>query len=635
METANGSKNGASTNDRRHRFDGFEVDPANRTLLRDGELVPLTGKVFDILLVLADNPGRLLNKDELIEQVWHGDFVEEGNLARNVSTLRKALGDTGKEHKYIVTVQGRGYRFLADVSEVTNVDNANIGTHALYLEKSPKPFVSERLSKKWLWVIPVMVLLIAAAWIGKQRFLTPTGQVKTLAVLPIKPINSENRDQIYEIGIANSLIDKLSGVNGLIVRPLSATRKYSDIEQDPIIAGKEQQVDYVFASNYQIANGKIRITAQLINVQNGSFEEMFKDEEDNANIFEAQDAIALKVERFLLTRFNIERGSIATTSYKTNQDAYRLYISGLYQWNRRTGASLQKAAEYFEQAVKIDPNYAQAFAGLASCYALYPSYEISSPSESFLKAKEVAEKALALDENLAEAHTALAFELYHYEADWGRAETEFKRAIELDPNYATAHHWYGEYLGAAGRFDEAFAEQQIALMLDPRSFIINTDLGWNFYMAGRYDQAITQYRRALEIEPDSPITHYIFSDTLGKQGKYADATTEYFTAMQSSGFNQQQIAPLRQAFTASGYEGFIRERIIWRQKIYTQKYQLQSIEMAQDYTFLNEKNEAFAWLQKAFEKHEADLVFLKFNPAFDNLHSDPRFDQLVQRVGPK
>ncbi|MGH9821085.1 MAG: tetratricopeptide repeat protein, partial [Pyrinomonadaceae bacterium] len=282
-------------------------------------------------------------------------------------------------------------------------------------------------------------------------------------------------------------------MQGLIVRPLSATRKYSDIDQDATLAGKEQQVDYVLASNYQTSNGKIRLTAQLINVQTGLVEEVFRDEEDSADIFAMQDAIAAKVENLLLTLLNIERGSITAKNYKTNEEAYRLYVSGLYQWNRRTGASLQKAAEYFNQAVKIDPNYARAFSGIANCYALFPTYEVSSPSESFPKAKEAAEKALALDENLAEAHTALAFVLYHYEANWERAESEFKRAVLLDPNYATAHHWYGEYLGAAGRFDEAFAEQRIALMLDPQSFIINMDLGWNFYMARRYDKAIVQY----------------------------------------------------------------------------------------------------------------------------------------------
>lgn len=315
-----------------------------------------------------------------------------------------------------------------------------------------------------------------------------------------------------------------------------------------------------------------------------------------------------------------------------NAEAYQLYLKGRYFWNKRTGAALQKAVEYFNQAVALDPNYAPAHAGLAGCYALYSTYEVSSPKDSFPKAKEAVLKALALDETLAEAHTSLAFVLYHYDWDWVLAEREFKRAIELNPSYSTAHHWYGEYLSAAGRFDESFAEYRVALQLDPLSLIINNDMGWGLFLARRYDEAIGQFHKALELEPNSPGAHYYFSDTYENQGRYAEAAAEYFTALQADGFSPQQIAPLKEAFAASGYEGLMRAKLAWW-KVRAQKYRVQMTDVAANHAFLHETDEAFVWLEKAYNEHSADLVFLKVNPVFDNLHDDPRFTDLLRRTG--
>ncbi len=634
----------------RYAFDNFEIEPANRVLLRNGEIVPLTGKVFDVLLVFAENPSRLLEKDEMIERVWGDSFVEEGNLARNVSTLRKALGDEAKPHKFIDTVQGRGYRFVAAIrggetetavlfdeqGETTDTAKTHLRETAMAkeLELKIKKRVSQRYGFATVALLAVISVAVAAyLWRAAMFQSSDRPQIKSIAILPLKSINVEGRNPIYDFGVAESLIMKLSLVRDLTVRPLSATRKYADLEQDALAAGKELKVDYILASNYQFADNKIRITSQLINVGNGTVEEVFNEEENNDNIFSVQDAIAANVGQKLLTKLNAEQKRLLAKHYTNSEEAYQFYLKGLYFWNRRTDKNLQKATDYFNKAVTVDPNYALAFSGLANCYALYATYEVEPAAKAFPTAKAMAEKALALDETLAEPHTTLAFVLYHYEWDWVRAESEFKRALEINPNLSNAHHWYGEYLGAVGRFDEAISEQKIALQLDPSSFIINMDLGWNYYLSRHYDEAVMQYRTALEIDPNSPIVHYTLSQTFEKQNKFAGATEEYLMALNADGYTSQEISPLKQAAISSDYGKFIKARLQWRPRVRRERIQFEAILSAADYAFLHQKNEALAYLQKALEAREADCVFLKFDPSYDNLRDEPQFDEILRRIG--
>jgi len=352
-----------------------------------------------------------------------------------------------------------------------------------------------------------------------------------------------------------------------------------------------------------------------------------------ADIVTTQKTIALSVVRKLGLHLTDAEQTRLSKGGTENPDAYRFYLLGRYFWNKRTGADLQKAVSNYEQAVTMDPKYASAYSGLANCYALYSIYDVATPDEAFPKAKKVAEQALALDPTLAEAHASLAFVLYHFDRDWANAENEFRLAIKLNPDYPTAHHWYGEYLGAAGRFDEAIAEQQTALQLDPSSFIINMDLGWNYYLARRYDDAAEQYRKALKLEPNAPITHDTFSDLFAQQRRYDDSASEYFKSLEASGFSGEQIEPLKVAFEKRGFTGLVQARILWRQSVYARKFAPQLTDIAQDYALLNKKNDALVFLQRAVQKHEADTVFLKFDPAYDNLRDDPRFYELTKQIG--
>ncbi|MDQ3665212.1 MAG: protein kinase, partial [Acidobacteriota bacterium] len=388
------------------------------------------------------------------------------------------------------------------------------------------------------------------------------GGKKSIAVLPLKPINTANRDEIYEIGIADSLIHRLSSMKGFIVRPLSATRKYADIEQDPLAAGKEQQVDYVLASNYQLVGGKIRITAQLFNVANGQIEETHKSEKDTANVFAMQDAIAGEVGNILSARFG--RTSSSTTSKRgtTNEEAYRLFLQGMYLVDKRNLAEARKAAEIFEQAVRLDPNYAPAWAGKAHAHRAVANFGRSvNIHDEYQKSIEAISKALALDENLADAHSALCENKMLYEWDFGGAERECKRAIELDSNSSLAHQIYSRYLMGRGRFDEAIAEIKIAIDLEPASLYSQRLYGNNLYNARRYEEAVLQYKRVIAMEPNFVTSYPWLSIALEVQGNHPEAFEWFMKSLQLQKADEETVQSYREAYQTSGWQGVLRERV--------------------------------------------------------------------------
>ena len=629
------SQNGSSLSATSYRVGEFEIDPANRLLLRSGEPVPLTGKVFDVLLAFLEEPGCLLTKDELIEKVWHNAFVEEGNLARSVSTLRKALGDTGKDHKYIVTVQGRGYRFIAPVIEYTADASGSSATPPA--TSTPDHAATTRpIQRSWrYWALSVSLtgLLIAAVFVVSRQPVSQAAPIRSIAVLPFANAGPDNSVEYLSDGIAENLINDLSLIPEVKVKSPNAVRRYRGDQADPQGIASELGVASILTGKVSRSNDELTIDVKLIDASDNSQIWGQKFVVPSSGIMATENAIALSVIHGLRLNMTEAEQAKLTTVKTADPEAYRLYMRGRYFWNKRTGPDMKKAAEYYEQAMAIDPNYSAAYSGLANCYALYSVYDLTSPDIAFPMATKAAEKALQLDDNLADAHASLAFVFYHYNHDWAKAEEQFKRAIELNPDYATAHHWYGEMLGAEGRFDEAIAEQKIALQLDPISFIINMDLGWNFYLARRYPEAVEQYRKALELEPNSSITHHTFSETYAVEGLYADSVREYFASLEADGFSSDEIQPLKKAFEKAGFRGFVKARIAWKESVYAKRIAPQLIDTAWDYAFLNDKDNAFKWLGKSLAKGEADMVFLKFNPAYDGLHDDARFQELLAKIG--
>ncbi len=448
--------------------------------------------------------------------------------------------------------------------------------------------------------------------------------------MPVQPLSAENRDEIYGLGIADSLILRLSAAKNFVVRPLSATRKYADLNQDPLAAGKEQKVDYVLASNYQLANGKIRITAQLFNVESGKIEETYKIEKDADNIFAAQDAIAGEVGNKLLARFDAAANNSAAKRGTTNEEAYRLYLQGMYLIDGRNAADARKAVEVLEQAVRLDPNYAQAWAGKAHAHLANHFGRDVDLTEQRQKTLEAINKALALDADSADAQSALCETKLTYEWDFDGAETACKRAIELNPDSSLAHQVYARYLNARGRHDEAIHEIKTAIDIEPASLFNQRLLGVCLQYARRYDEAVAQFKRVIETNKDFGTTYPWLSMTLALQGKEAEAFEVWMNILERQKADAETVRAFQTAFQTSGWQGVMRLRAERFEKG-NEHY----IHGAAYNALAGNKDRAFEYLEKSYQGRGGGMVYLEVDPRFDNLRDDPRFYELVKRVGLK
>ena len=633
-----------------YRFKSFLLDAAERQLSRDDELVQLTPKAFDVLVYLVEHGGHLVEKDELMNACWPDSFVDEVNLPRTIHTLRKVLGEDDNGNKFIETVPTKGYRFVAQVDEVSepNGDAGSLrrGDAETVDEKSPRPRVSASPRPDLKPKQPTRVILFTVGFLTAVCLIlllsfnfqpAPSVQiqdVKSIAVLPLKSLTAENRDPLYELGIADSLILKLSSVNGLVVRPFSAASRYADSEQDAVAAGREQKVDYVLASNYQIADGKIRITSQLINVQSALIEDVFKVEQENSGIFMLQDAVAANIGQALLKRLNREPNNLLTKRYTSNEEAYRLYLLGTTMADKRGGKNAEKAIEYFEQAVRLDPNYASAYAGMANAHTAKAFTGRNDAPEHYLKAKTAIERALALDDNLAESHTYSGEIKWVCEWDFAGAEREHKRAIELNPNSSAAHRMYALYLSSMRRFDDAIAEIKIAVDLEPALALNHRIYGGILIYARRYDEAIARLKQTLEMDPDFIEAYIWLIAAYGGKGD-DDQAFEWFVKLQTKREEEpDKIQIWKTVYAKSGWRG-IHERQFEAAREAEKKGEPNYTQLANLSVDLDRPEQAIAYLEMAMAKRQWGTVFLNVTPLYDSLRSDPRFDDLLKRVGLK
>lgn len=544
-----------------YEFGPFRVDANERRLLREDRHLPLPPKIFDTLLALVSNSGHLLTKEELLQTVWQGAFVEENNLTQNISAIRRVIDDVSNGESYIETIPRIGYRFAPGVREVLDdgdemvVENRTRLRVVVKEEESEEedaetrrhgdaetrrsedaPLVSvaprNRVTMSLFGALPrlrVAVSLVAVAVaIGLAAvfiaLLNRPGQrevsvakpaaFKSVAVLPFKTIGGGAEDEYLGLGMTDTLIAKLSHVRQVEVRPFSAVHTLTGLGQDPIAVGRSLGVDAVLDGRIQRANGRVRVTVELFSVRDGTRLWTQTLDQESTSTFALQDAIAARIVSSLPAQLTQEESALVARHHTSSADAYEAYLKGRYCWNRRTRESFIQAVAYFQQAIALDSQYGLAYAGLADAYSFL---------NEKAQAKVAAQKALELDETLAEAHTSLA-NIYLFEWNWTEAERAFKRAVELDPNYATAHHWYSYYFAAQGNMAQALHEIRRARDLDPLSLIINTDLGQMLYYARRYDEAIAQLRKTIDMEPTFVMTHYHLALAYTQQGRYQDAS---------------------------------------------------------------------------------------------------------------
>jgi TolB-like protein/DNA-binding winged helix-turn-helix (wHTH) protein/Flp pilus assembly protein TadD len=641
-----------------YEFGPFRIDVLKRILIRDGRVVPTTSKVFDTLLLLVEHSGQILQKDELMTALWPDTIVEENNLTQHISMLRKALGERAGEHRYVVTVPGRGYSFVANVSEVREAGSDLIpqqrtrssitidveeaqdeDSQPLKLEgrKYLHAAVGDSSGRRRVYAagfaLSLLVLGLAAAFSYRRAAQEPEGGIaaaRSIAVLPFKSLNATPEGDYLGSGMTDTLIARLSNIRQISVRPTSAVMKYavSDNSRSPdtLAAGRELGVDSVLEGTVQRAGDRVRLTVQLLSVSDGrplwarSFDERLTD------IFAVQDAISEQVAQAMLLSLNGEERKRLRKHDTVNIDAYEAYLRGRYFWNKRDEEGLTKSIQYFQQATGIDPAYALAYAGIADAYSVLVGYgfSASSPEESFLKAKVAALKALELDETLAEAHTSLALIKVYYDHDNLGAEREFRRAIELNPSYATAHHWYSEYLATVDRQAEAMAEIKRAQELDPLSLVINTTLGERLYYARQYDAAICQLLKTLEIDPDFSLARFALALAYEQKGGYAEAVQELARAKGRAGGGVQYAGALGHTYAVSGRQ--VEAREILNELLRTRPEA--SYEIATIYAGLGEKQRALEWLRKSPKKYLTGIM--KADPRWDGLRSDPKFEDLFR-----
>ena len=632
-----------------YEFADFRVDAEKHLLWRGGEQISLTPKVFETLLVFLEYRDEALDKDRLMNLLWRDSFVAESNLSQNVAVLRKVLGENPKQHKFILTIPGRGYRFVADVVEIFAVDvdggfpNANGDDRSIIPHLSAEEFQIDPdvSTTKTFWLRRPIVLIFAAAAVialaaliafnWRPNSLGGPPKKTTIAVLPFTPINTANRDEIYEIGIADSLILKLNSMKGFVVRPLSETRNYANVGQDPLAAGREQQVDYVLVSNYQMSGGKIRITSQLLNVASGQNEDTYKFEKDASNIFAMQDAIAGELGNNLASRFAITANSRAPKHGTENEEAYRLYLQGMYLIGKKDSAEARKAVEIFEQAVRLDPNYAQAWAGMAHAHRLIGAMGRSANSnEEYQRSIEAINKALALNEDLADAHSALCDNKMQHEWDWDGAESECKRAIELEPNSALAHQIYARHLMGRGRFDESIAEIKTAIDLEPTSLFSQRIYGNCLYLARRYPEAVTQLKRVIAMDPNFGPTYPFLWQSLEMQGNYAEAFEWFMKFQVLQKAVPETLQSYEAAYHTSDWQGVLLERVKRFEDTNVVYYHGAVLNAK-----AGNKDKAFEYLEKSYQRRELWMHLLKVDPGIDSLRDDPRYGDLVRRVESK
>lgn len=626
-------------------FDQFRLDVTERLLLRNGKPVQMTPKVFDTLLLLVENAGRLVSKNELMNRIWPDSFVEEGALTRNISDLRKALGENVTGRKLIETVPKHGYRFVVEVrvssetalpvsaesnfsrQEIPATEPPTAPPNKSSENESPRPKSKTRLIVATLLAGVLAVLGYFAFFRGKRNAPEDVTQIKSLAVLPFKSLNHQAGNEYLELGVTDTLITRLGGFEQLLVRPMSTVRRYADSGPDSLHAGQELQVDAVLEGSFQKLDENVRVTVRLLRVADGRQLWAYQCEEYCTSLFAVQDAISEKVAAALALQLTGEERQRLTKHYTENTEAYQLYLRGRWFWNQRTEEGFQKAIIQFEQSLKLDPQYPLAWAGLADCWQLLAGYGFVSPKEAIPKAKAAVEKALALDPSLAEAHATAALIAQNHDRDWPRAEKSYLRAVEINPNYATALAWYGEMIAWLGRPEEGFARMQQALKLDPTSLTFNKDLAAILYLARKYDQAIDQLKKTLELDPNFPETRYWLALVYTQQGRYEEAIAEF----QQLRNQWQRLYGLGYVYARMGKTAEARQMLKEIQTLSRSRY-VQPIRFALVYAALGEKDQAFVWLEKEYEAQGVGLMGLRTEPMWDPLRDDPRFSDLRRRM---
>ena len=595
----------------KYEFGKFVLDPHERVLFADGEPTHLSDKVFDTLLLLVRNNGQLLTKGEMMGSIWEESFVEESNLAKNISRLRKILDTDGVE--LIETLPKRGYRFRADIRRID-------GETSLLVHRRLRMKVSRSDGDD-------------ATSAERRVHADPSiEEIRSIAVLPFQPLGGKTDEDFFGLGITDALITQLTRAGEIEVRPTSSIIRFNSQPQDAVSAGRALQVDAVLEGNYQRLEGRLRLTVQMLRSRDGSslWADSFVAEFED--IFDLQDRVAERVVGALRKKLSDEAKAKLTKRYTRNVAAYQEYLKGRFFYNQRTAEAYDDAIACYEKAIEIDPNYALAYAGLADIYNLLPIYDGFAPREYFPKAKAAALKALYIDGDLAEAHSALGLAILHFDWNWSGAEVSFQNAIKLDPNYAAGCQLLGVYFLRIDRIGDALIALKKARELDPFSPINAVWLAEVLRHCGETDASIRLHLETLESFPDFFLAHYHLAFSYVDAGllKKADFHRERAVTLSRENSLTLSLQGLLQA--AMGDMAAAQQTLEKLLSIRRQKY-ISAVNIASVYAALKNEAKSIEWLEAGLKDRDPNLTWINFDREFRFLDRKAQFQSILNEVG--
>lgn len=636
-----------------YEFGEFQIDAVKRRLQkRDGSHVALTPRVFDTLLYLVEHPGALLERDQLLDAVWPDAVVEENNITQNISTLRRVLGDSLGSNRFIVTVPGRGYRFVAEVRNREHAGGAALNpTSAAQETGKVEPSIQmppERPPRR-SHVSPValaagvalaLVLLALFFWpraaqTHARSTVAPHAPLpvseKSVAVLPFANLSGDAENAYFADGIKDEILARLSKVAALKVISRTSTEKYKNAPDNLREIALQLAVAHILEGSVQKSGDTVRVTVQLIHAPTDTHLWAETYDRKLTDMFQVETEIAQRIATALQATLTGSETRAVSARPTTNVEAYEAYLKGRYFWNKRTIEGYKQAADYLSRAVELDPGYAPAWVGLSDALLFLGGERVPGHADLQARGRAALDKALALDESLGEAHASIGLLAMNFEWNWARAEQEFKRAIELNPNYATAHQWYGEFLADMGRADEGIREINRARELDPLSVIINSDMAKVFLLTRHYDEAVTQFHRTLELDPNFSQAHGLLALTYSMQGLHEKALNQ-IRQIRNLENDPMTVAWLGYIHGAAGNKAEQEKALNRLQELATQTH-ISPLWMAVILVGSGDNDATFECFEKVLqERSVGGALVLKANPTFDRLRSDPRFPDLLRRA---
>lgn len=615
-----------------YSFGTFHLNVRDRLLLENGRVLQLTPKAFDLLVLLVENAGRTLTREQLLTQLWPETHVDPSNLSQHIFWIRKALGESGEDSQFIETAPKVGYRFIAAVQQkkLPEPGDPRSASPAEPRQASGLRIRRPALAAALLALIVVGALLVRDWKPGRTL---PRPANSRIAVLPFINLNHDASQDYFSDGFTGEMITLLGRIQPeqLGVIALTTMMHYKASNASVAQIGSDLKVDYVLEGGVQRDGDRVRINARLIQVKDQTEVWARSFNRDMGEVLALESEVARDIAEQIEPRLAGGPETNARPTPPVDRAAYDDYLRGRYFWNQRTVQGYERAIQYFRQAIREDPKDAQAYSGLADAYALLGSTPnpVVARKKAMSQAREAALRALDLDESLAEAHTSLAFVKMHYDWDWTGAEAEFKRAIALNPAYPTAHHWYAYYLIAVGRPQAALAEIKLAQQLDPLSAIINTDVGDVMFYTGQSDDAIPQAQKALEIDPRFPLAHFLLGRVYAEKAQFDKSIAELQQAVELSHNHPWAVCELAAVDAMVGNKTAARELL---KQVPARGEDETAYCIATTYASLGDKNRAFAWLDTAFHQRSGSLILLRVDPSVESLRAYPRFHQLEERL---